>query len=171
MIKTNCLKCNNEIQTYPCRLKKGLIYCSRICAAFGRIPPSRKGKIGWNKGGKAPWTTKRNLENNPFKGCHSHNYIQDRNKLVISEKKHLDVKYRDWMFSIKKRDNWKCKINNSDCRGRLEAHHILNWVDYPELRYDINNGISLCHAHHPRGRANEKRLSPYLKGLVSVPKE
>lgn len=68
-------------------------------------------------------------------------------------------------------DNWKCRIINNDCKGRLEAHHILNWKDYSELRYDINNGITLCHAHHPRGRANEKRLSPYFMELVSVSKE
>lgn len=58
-------------------------------------------------------------------------------------------------------------IENKDCKGRLEAHHILNWMDYPELRYEINNGITLCHAHHPRGRAKEKQLSPFYQELVA----
>lgn len=56
------------------------------------------------------------------------------------------------------------KIN---CKGRLEAHHILSWKDYPELRYDINNGITLCHAHHPRKRDEEAELSPYFQSLVA----
>ena len=90
--------------------------------------------------------------------------------MVKNEKKHLDCQYREWMLAVKNRDNWKCKINNNDCSGRLESHHILNWKDYPELRYEINNGITLCHAHHPRKRAEEKRLSPYFKELVSVSK-
>lgn len=94
-------------------------------------------------------------------------YIKDRTLLVQSEKKHLDGRYREWMFSVKKRDNWKCKISNSDCRGRLESHHILNWKDYPELRYEINNGITLCQAHHPKGRENESKLSPYFQKLVA----
>ena len=34
-----------------------------------------------------------------------------------------------------------------------------------------NNGITLCFAHHPRKRAEEKRLSPYFMELVSVSKE
>ena len=68
------------------------------------------------------------------------------------------------------RDNWKCKINNSDCKGRLEVHHILGFTKFPELRYDINNGITLCHFHHPRVREEEKRLSPYFMELVSVSK-
>ena len=94
-------------------------------------------------------------------------WIPDRTKLVKNEHKHLDGQYREWMFAVKKRDNWKCKISNSDCRGLLESHHILNWKQYPELRYDINNGITLCQTHHPRGRDKESELSPYFKKLVA----
>jgi hypothetical protein len=69
---------------------------------------------------------------------------------------------------VYERDSWKCKINNKNCCGRIEVHHILSWFDYPELRYNINNGITLCHAHHPERRAEEKRLIPKFKELVSV---
>lgn len=65
------------------------------------------------------------------------------------------------------RDGWKCQIRNQDCEGRLEAHHILSWKEYPELRYVLNNGITLCHAHHPRGRAREKQMAPILQELVA----
>lgn len=88
-----------------------------------------------------------------------------------NEHKHLCAKYRSWMFAVKKRDGWKCKISNNDCDGKLEAHHILRWSEYPELRYDINNGITLCHSHHPRRREEEKRLIPTFLELVSVSNE
>ena len=88
-------------------------------------------------------------------------------KLKKSEKKHLDSQYKEWMLAVKRRDNWKCKIADINCKGRLESHHILNWINYPELRYAINNGITLCHAHHPRGRKREAKLSPYLQQLVA----
>ena len=117
-----------------------------------------KGDSPWNKGTKGLMPSGEN---------HSW-WIEDRTQLKKSEKKHLDVQYRIWMFGVKKRDNWKCKIKKNTCLGRLEAHHILNWVDYPEARYKINNGITLCHAHHPRGRAKEKRLVPKLQELMSV---
>ena len=94
-------------------------------------------------------------------------WVSDRSQLVKSEKKHLDGRYREWMLGVKSRDDWKCKINNGDCNGRLESHHILNWKDYPELRYVKENGITLCHAHHPRGRENEAKLSPFFKNLVA----
>ena len=53
-----------------------------------------------------------------------------------------------------------------DC-GELDSHHILNWQEYPELRFDVNNGITLCQFHHPRGKNQEKEQSIYLKGLIN----
>ena len=82
-----------------------------------------------------------------------------------------DSAYGAWRKQVWLRDNFACKIANPDCKGRLEAHHILGWAEYPELRYEINNGITLCHAHHPRKRAEEKRLSPFFQELVSVSKD
>ena len=105
------------------------------------------------------------------KGENHWNWIKDRTLIKQNEKKHLCTRYRNWMFDVKERDNWKCKINNSDCSGRLESHHILDWKNYPELRYDINNGITLCHAHHPRGRIKEAELSPYFQELVAEVKK
>ena len=122
-----------------------------------KIGESRKGEKHPFFGG---WSSK---EKHP-------RYIKDRSKLKTDRQKMYDTQYKYWMLEVKKRDLWKCKINNSDCKGRLESHHILSWKDFPELRYDINNGITLCHAHHPRVRAEEKRLSPYFMELVSVSK-
>ena len=54
------------------------------------------------------------------------------------------------------------------CKGKIEAHHILSFTKYPELRYQVNNGITLCQAHHPRKRAEEARLAPVFQGLISA---
>jgi hypothetical protein len=126
---------------------------------------SRKDQVSPMKGKKHTEETKRKLSL-ANKGKRPHNYIEDRSKLKKSEKKHLDGRYKDWMLSVKKIDNWKCKISNNDCKGRLEAHHILNWMDFPKLRYDVNNGITLCKYHHPRKRMDEKRLVDYFKSLI-----
>ena len=95
-------------------------------------------------------------------------WIEDRSLLRTDRQKMYDTKYKYWMAEVKKRDNWKCKINNQDCRGTIVAHHILPWRDFPELRYNINNGITLCHAHHPIKRVKEKELQDYFKTLVQV---
>ena len=100
-------------------------------------------------------------------GEKNYQWIPDRTKLKTGREKCYDTRYKYWMLEVKKRDNWKCRIADVNCDGRLEAHHILDWEKYPELRYVVNNGITLCHAHHPRGRGNEAKLSPYLQSLVA----
>jgi hypothetical protein len=81
-----------------------------------------------------------------------------------------DPLYLKWMTEVKERDNKRCRIKNQDCNGRLEAHHILDWVNHPELRYEITNGITLCRFHHPKGRDEEKRWADALQKLVSASK-
>lgn len=122
------------------------------------LTPFKKQSTPWNKGKKLP----------QFSGALNPCWIQDRTKIKSSDKKHLDGRYREWMFAVKNRDRWKCKISNGDCSGRLEAHHILRWSDHPELRYEINNGITLCHAHHPHKRVDERRMEVAFRELISV---
>jgi hypothetical protein len=33
-------------------------------------------------------------------------------------------------------------------KPRIHAHHILEWSEYPDRRYDEDNGITLCLLHH-----------------------
>jgi len=129
----------------------------------------KKGQVSWNKGKKGifkhteEWKKERS---EAMKGEKNPLWIKDRKKLKKDRIQAYDCAYKNWMKAVKSRDNWKCKISNQDCRGRLEAHHILNWIVYPELRYQVNNGITLCLAHHPRKRAEEKRLIPFFMELV-----
>lgn len=106
-------------------------------------------------------------------GVKHHNWVSDRSKLVryTGKKERTSSMYREWRIRVWERDNYKCRIADNNCNGKIEAHHILSWRDFVELRYEINNGITLCHAHHPRVRAEEKRLIPIFKELVSVSKE
>lgn len=97
-------------------------------------------------------------------------WVADRSKLAKRQERN-DSAYAEWRKEVWLRDNFKCKIDNPDCCGKIEAHHILSWRGYPDLRYKPNNGITLCHAHHPRRRSEEKRLSSYFQSLVPVSKE
>ena len=50
-----------------------------------------------------------------------------------------------WSKSVKKRDNYTCKICNfKGDTSTLNSHHILYKRYYPKLSLDIDNGATLC---------------------------
>lgn len=159
----NCLECKKEFSFTRNINRK---FCSLSCYHKNMIGkpqshPNAKGRKVWNKGLKLPQLS--NI-NHP-------RYIRDRSQLAVKkngEEYRNSPASRDWSRAVKVRDSWVCQIKDEQCSGRLETHHILSWKEYPQLRYDINNGITLCHAHHPRTRAEEKRLAPMFQDIVSV---
>ena len=46
-----------------------------------------------------------------------------------------------------KRDSYKCEKCGKG-GGRLNAHHVQNWKNYPDLRFEISNLCTLCVTHH-----------------------
>lgn len=98
------------------------------------------------------------------RGANHYNWNPDR-ELVKYNERH-DSGYNSWARQVKYRDDYKCKISNLDCGGALEAHHILAWSKFPELRYNVNNGISLCFNHHPRKREDEVTMAPIFQKLL-----
>ncbi len=94
-------------------------------------------------------------------------WLEDRSLLKDDSKDRGGQLHREWSKNVKNRDNWTCRITDVNCGGRLESHHILGWTEHPDKRYDVNNGITLCHAHHPRVRAEEKKLIPVFTEMIS----
>jgi 5-methylcytosine-specific restriction endonuclease McrA len=67
--------------------------------------------------------------------------------------------WKEWRREIFVRDNWTCKKcgarSSKQQYVRIEAHHIKPFALYPDFRFDINNGITLCkvcHSKEPKGR-------------------
>lgn len=159
-------KYNKGRKMHP-NTKKALLEANINRVYVGRkwSEETRKKMIPLLKGRK--WKEESKLK---LRGENHYRYFKDRTKLAKKQNRN-DSAYFEWRKQVWLRDDFKCKIANPDCIGRIEAHHILGWAEHPELRYEVNNGITLCHAHHPRKRAEEKRLSPYFMELVSVSKK
>ena len=94
---------------------------------------------------------------------------ETRDKISIGLKKRYDEKgrknykryihltatkeYKEWRTSVFERDNYTCKCCNE--RGvYIEADHIKSWAYYPELRFEVSNGQTLCRPCH-RVKTNE----------------
>lgn len=109
-------------------------------------------------------------EKNPsfgMRGERSFRYIKDRALLKKTDHRANSANW-DWKKQCRKRDGYKCRIADIHCNGQLEVHHILSYKEFPELRYEVNNGITLCHYHHPRKKIEEVRMSPYFQELVKT---
>lgn len=57
------------------------------------------------------------------------------------------IEYNLWRESVFARDNWTCQKTGIK-GGKLVSHHILNFSKYPELRFAIDNGITLSRESH-----------------------
>lgn len=64
-------------------------------------------------------------------------------------------KYRNWRNSVFERDNYTCAMCGMR-GGRLNAHHIKSWVSTPDLRYDVENGVTLCTSCHIKHHREER---------------
>jgi transposase len=66
-------------------------------------------------------------------------------------------KYMKWKLAVITRDGFKCvrcgveQGHVCECCGSrilLHAHHLKSFSEFPDLRYDVDNGIALCGICH-----------------------
>lgn len=114
-------------------------YCSQKCY-LQHIHSINKGENHWNwKGG----------------------ITSENEKLRKSEE------YKEWQQKVYKRDFFHCQICGS--KEEINAHHLWSWKEYPDKRFDVDNGITLCKkchtlTHQKFGWASKEKMSPdFLK--------
>jgi len=77
--------------------------------------------------------------------------------------------YKQWRLAIYKRDNFCCKMPGCKKRGMkcIQAHHIRRWANFPELRFELSNGITLCKYHHRLVSGNEESYEQVFNNLLT----
>ncbi len=97
-----------------------------------------------NKGRKISDETRRKLSE-AHKGEKCHFWKHGKSKEL--KKRYHDVEYNIWRRHVFERDNYTCKICN--LRGSyLNAHHIKLFSKFPDDRYVVSNGVTLCQSCH-----------------------
>jgi len=154
---------------------RGKIYCSNKCAAQienkkksdkTRLATIKRYENGesFAKGYKHTegWKIKmsdRLRKDNPSKrkevieklsGANSHLWkggITEPNKLIRN-----GHQFRSWRKAVFERDNYICQDcgakSGKDEKVYLEAHHIKSFSIYENLRFEVNNGRTLCKECH-----------------------
>jgi len=93
-----------------------------------------RGRTAWNKGLKG------------YKAGEDHHNWQGGISSKNDKLRHT-FEIRLWRKSVFERDNFTCQKYNIK-GGNLNAHHINNFADFPELRTSIENGITLSEKAH-----------------------
>lgn len=133
-----------------------------------KVSKKLKGKSAWNKGLKSGnygngfkkgmkgyWSSKKRpkLHSEEWKKILSERLKGEKShfwKGGISPENHLirnGLNYKLWHKSVLQRDNFTCQKYGLR-GGKLHSHHINNFADFPELRFAIDNGITLSKKAH-----------------------
>ncbi len=73
-------------------------------------------------------------------------YNPNRSEDLIARK---TSEYVGWVKSVLLRDNFTCQKCNKH-GGDLNAHHLYSFKDYPQFRYELENGVTLCVVCHTK---------------------
>lgn len=76
------------------------------------------------------------------------------------------AEFSNWRKAVYERDNYTCQkhlVRGTD----LHPHHIFNFADHPSIRFDVDNGITLCAQAHKDFHAKYGKANNTLDQLVA----
>lgn len=164
-----CTQCNKNFEKKSTCSKKEWAtskFCSHLCYGLskrGIIPPQvklwekgvhfspstefKKGQVSPRKGVKAP-QSKEHYEKRVAAMVRGEQHWNWKGGITSeNEQARKSLEYKKWHKAVLERDWFQCQ----ECgyKGReIEVDHIKPFYLYPELRFEIDNGRTLCKPCH-----------------------
>lgn len=182
-ITLRCKSCSQDYNVIPSRAETST-FCSYACAGqWRRNAFSGEGNPRWTGGQREKtcqgcgsvmnWThgipastwkarkfcTKSCADKYGFRysGKDHPNYRED------ARRKNRGDGHAQWAQAVISRDKATCQHCGA-VGVELHAHHIKSYRDHPELRLDVSNGLTLCHACHWRVHATASNANAVNSG-------
>jgi 5-methylcytosine-specific restriction endonuclease McrA len=140
-VEKSCLTCKEKFTVDPYR-KDTAKYCSFKCKGIDKKGISVSPETQFKKGFKTP---------SPFgkdgKNVGENHWNWQGGKTKELKRLRGTAQYISWRKAVFERDDYTCLF--CGIRGAtLNADHILPFAFFPELRFDISNGRTLCEECH-----------------------
>lgn len=166
-IHINCGSCGVDMRIEPNQFGRKK-FCSKDCFYKGRtlknlfqkghidlVPKESRGHSEETKE-KLKLITRKNAKRGENSPCWKGGLRSERKKAMGS------YQYKNWRMAVFTRDKFTCVLCNAK-NVYLEADHIKPWCNYPELRYDIHNGRTLCRPCHVKQPTHGRKALKYTE--------
>ncbi|CAG9609341.1 HNH endonuclease [Pseudoneobacillus rhizosphaerae] len=88
---------------------------------------------------------------------------------VVPDNITFSADYKEWRKKVYKRDNYRCKMPYCESPSRdIAAHHIFPKKLYPDKKFDVQNGITLCRKCHEKTYGKEEQFIEMLVRVVQT---
>lgn len=156
--KPPCSVCGKELTKHYSWLSKEKLDNKKCSTCYKKWQSKKENNPNW-KGEKpkcknckkalSVWKTKNQLCNKCFgkskRGFNSHNW--KGGITPINEAIRKSIEYKEWRRAVFNRDNYTCIWCNKKDKT-IQADHIKPFATFIELRFDVDNGRTLCKDCH-----------------------
>jgi len=166
-VHINCRNCNKDMRIEPNQVGRKK-FCCKACFYEGRelknlfekghadlVPAESRGHSE---------ETKQKISDHQRKNTHTGEKSPNWRGGLRTERQRAMGRweYREWRQAVFARDNWTCQSCN--VRGcYLEADHIKPWCAFPALRYDVDNGRTVCKPCHMKLDTHGRKAMKYME--------